>query len=115
MRKRKERRIDCYKSSQKILLVGEGDFSFSACLARAFRTASNIVATSYLDKDSLVYKHSTSVPHLNKLEKLGCVLLYKVDVYKMHIHPILKKTKFDVIIFNFPHAGHLAYTKITWN
>ncbi|KAJ9551611.1 hypothetical protein OSB04_015656 [Centaurea solstitialis] len=103
------RRINCYWSSQKILLVGEGDFSFSACLARAFRTATNIVATSYFDEDTLVYKHWTCVPHLEQLERLGGLLLYEVDVYEMHIHPVLKKMKFDVIIFNFPHAGHFDY------
>jgi 25S rRNA (uracil2634-N3)-methyltransferase len=43
---RKERWIQHYSSSQKILLVGEGDFSFSACLARAFGSATNMVATS---------------------------------------------------------------------
>ena len=35
-----------YSSLQQILLVGEGDFSFSLCLANAFGSASNIVATS---------------------------------------------------------------------
>ncbi|KAD0507647.1 hypothetical protein E3N88_44152 [Mikania micrantha] len=104
--KGKERVIHVYKSSQKILLVGEGDFSFSACLARAFRTAENIVATSYLKRKSLLKKHRTSIPHLEELESLGCKLLYKVDVYKMHTHPILKNRKFDIIIYNFPHAGH---------
>ncbi|MFS7921744.1 hypothetical protein Hanom_Chr03g00240481 [Helianthus anomalus] len=107
--KGKERWIHCYKSSQKILLVGEGDFSFSACLARAFRTAENIVATSYLDKNSLHYYHWTSIPHLEELESLGCLLLYKVDVYKMHTHPKLKNVKFDIVVFNFPHAGHYDY------
>jgi len=38
--------ISHYSSSQKILLVGEGDFSFSLCLARAFGTAKNMVATT---------------------------------------------------------------------
>ncbi|TXG68096.1 hypothetical protein EZV62_009371 [Acer yangbiense] len=38
--------IKHYSSCHKILLVGEGDFSFAACLAKAFATASNIVATS---------------------------------------------------------------------
>ncbi|KAI3755687.1 hypothetical protein L1987_55493 [Smallanthus sonchifolius] len=107
--KGKERWIHDYKSSQKILLVGEGDFSFSACLARAFHTAENIVATSYLKRKSLLRKHWTSIPHLEELESLGCLLLYKVDVYKMHTHPILKNKKFDIIIFNFPHAGHYDY------
>jgi 25S rRNA (uracil2634-N3)-methyltransferase len=35
-----------YSSKQRILLVGEGDFSFSICLARAFGSARNMVATS---------------------------------------------------------------------
>lgn len=30
----------------KILLVGEGDFSFAACLAKSFGSADNMVATS---------------------------------------------------------------------
>lgn len=35
-----------YSSCHRILLVGEGDFSFSLSLARAFGTAHNLVATS---------------------------------------------------------------------
>lgn len=40
------KRIKHYSSWHKILLVGEGDFSFSACLALAFGSAANIIATS---------------------------------------------------------------------
>jgi 25S rRNA (uracil2634-N3)-methyltransferase len=39
-----------YSSSHKILLVGEGDFSFTLCLAKAFGSAVNIVATSLDDR-----------------------------------------------------------------
>ena len=35
-----------YSSKHRILLVGEGDFSFSLCIARAFGFARNMVATS---------------------------------------------------------------------
>lgn len=49
--KQEIKRIKHYTSSQKILLVGEGDFSFSACLAKAFASATNMVATS-LDSKS---------------------------------------------------------------
>ncbi|PRQ52418.1 hypothetical protein RchiOBHm_Chr2g0155281 [Rosa chinensis] len=49
-----ERWIEHYSSSQQILLVGEGDFSFSACLARAFRYAPNMVATSLDSQGTLL-------------------------------------------------------------
>lgn len=41
-----EKWLNHYSSSQQILLVGEGDFSFSLCLAKAFGSAFNIVASS---------------------------------------------------------------------
>ncbi|KAL7088172.1 hypothetical protein ACP275_13G112100 [Erythranthe tilingii] len=47
-----------YSSTHRILLVGEGDFSFSACLAVAFGSASNMIATS-LDSQGLT--RSTAV------------------------------------------------------
>lgn len=43
-----------YCSYQRILLVGEGDFSFSASLARAFGSATNMIATS-LDSRGIKY------------------------------------------------------------
>lgn len=43
---REERWIKHYSSGHRILLVGEGDFSFSACLAIKFIWAPNIIATS---------------------------------------------------------------------
>lgn len=39
-------RIGHYSSCHSILLVGEGDFSFSLSLAKAFGHASHMVATS---------------------------------------------------------------------
>nr|KAJ0184930.1 hypothetical protein LSAT_V11C900497390 [Lactuca sativa] len=48
---------------------------------------------------------------LEELGRLGCVLMYQIDVHKMHTHPILKGMKFDIIIFNFAHAGHICYLR----
>lgn len=42
-----EKTIMHYSSSQKILLVGEGNFSFAACLAKEFGSAVKMVATSF--------------------------------------------------------------------
>lgn len=41
-----EKWIQHYSSHHKILLVGEGDFSFAACLAKSFGSADNMGATS---------------------------------------------------------------------
>ncbi|XP_042485915.1 heavy metal-associated isoprenylated plant protein 41-like [Macadamia integrifolia] len=46
-----------YSSSHQILLVGEGDFSFSLYLALSFGSASNIVATSLDSYDSVISKY----------------------------------------------------------
>ncbi|XP_027171577.1 heavy metal-associated isoprenylated plant protein 41-like [Coffea eugenioides] len=57
----------------------------------------------------LPVRHWTSTAHLQDLEKLGCLVLYEVDVHNMNEHPDLKQMKFDVILFNFPHAGHYSW------
>ncbi|KMS98473.1 hypothetical protein BVRB_4g091680 [Beta vulgaris subsp. vulgaris] len=48
------RKIGLYTSAQRILLVGEGDFSFSSCLAVAFGTSHNITATSLNSEGTLL-------------------------------------------------------------
>ncbi|XP_050379878.1 uncharacterized protein At4g26485-like [Argentina anserina] len=101
-----ERWIENHCNSQQILLVGEGDFSFSACLARAFGCATNMVATSLDSQASEWGKHWSCVSHLNDLRQRGCQVLHDVNVHDMHRHYFLSWKKFDVIIFNFPHAGH---------
>ncbi|KAI9115525.1 hypothetical protein K1719_013194 [Acacia pycnantha] len=102
-----EKRIQQYSSKHKILLVGEGDFSFSLCLAKAFGSASNMVATSLDSKGTLTRKYSRALDNLNELENLGCTILHKVDARTMSKHAFLKDKLFDRIVFNFPHAGFL--------
>ncbi|KAL6287122.1 hypothetical protein ACE6H2_011512 [Prunus campanulata] len=102
----KQRWIGHYSSSHKILLVGEGDFSFSACLARAFRSATNMVATTFESEDTLFKEHWSSEAHVDELQRRGCLVLHEVDAYDMDQHPTLMFMKFDIIVFNFPHAGH---------
>ncbi|XP_022936899.1 uncharacterized protein At4g26485 isoform X2 [Cucurbita moschata] len=98
--------ITHYSSSHDILLVGEGNFSFSACLASAFGTATNVVATSLDSEETLLRKYGSDIKTtLEELKELGCSVMHGVDVMTMSQHPLLCHTLFDRIVFNFPHAG----------
>ncbi|XP_057444596.1 uncharacterized protein At4g26485-like [Lotus japonicus] len=97
-----------YQSSHRILLVGEGDLSFSLSLARSFGTALNIVATTLDSRLSLITKYASALSNLAQLESLGCTILHEVDVHTMSQHPRLMHTRFHRIIFNFPHAGFIC-------
>nr|XP_043621498.1 heavy metal-associated isoprenylated plant protein 41-like [Erigeron canadensis] len=97
-----------YSSDHRILLVGEGDFSFSLSLALAFGDVSNIVATSFDSYDAVIKKYKGAKTNMEILRSLGAQLLHEVDALQMNLHKDLQKQKFDRIIFNFPHAGFLG-------
>ncbi|XP_024006072.1 heavy metal-associated isoprenylated plant protein 41 [Eutrema salsugineum] len=94
-----------YSSNQQILLVGEGDFSFSCCLATRFGSASNICASSLDSYDDVVRKYKKARSNLETLKRLGAILLHGVDATKLQFHRHLHFRRFDRVIFNFPHAG----------
>ncbi|KAL8148767.1 heavy metal-associated isoprenylated plant protein 41-like [Apium graveolens] len=100
-----EKWVKYYSSLHQILLVGEGDFSFSACLAKSFGSASNIVASSLNSYDDVIKSYKNGESNLSFLDKLGASHLHEVDATEMKFHSDLRMRKFDRIIFNFPHAG----------
>ncbi|KAK6229921.1 hypothetical protein SCA6_018872 [Theobroma cacao] len=104
---KEEKWIKHYSSRHEILLVGEGDFSFAACLARSFGSAANMVATSLDSKEMLKRKYSGAMTNLEELKELGCTIIHGVDANTMSRHALLKSKLFDQIVFNFPHAGFL--------
>ncbi|CAK9206669.1 unnamed protein product [Sphagnum troendelagicum] len=104
------KRISQYSNNQLILLVGEGDFSFSLALATAFGAAHNIVATSLDSRDEVLLKYGQNgAANLCELERRGAQVLHGVDVRNMS-NPYQsglgdRLRLFDRIIYNFPHAG----------
>ncbi|XP_071736212.1 uncharacterized protein At4g26485-like [Rutidosis leptorrhynchoides] len=94
-----------YSSNHKLLLVGEGDFSFSLCLATAFGSAHNIVATTIDTHKELVKKYSNAIGNMTELEEKGCVVLCGVDATTMSQHFFLTTQRFHRIVYNFPHVG----------
>ncbi|GLU24005.1 hypothetical protein SLE2022_399780 [Rubroshorea leprosula] len=104
-KKEEEKWVTHYSSKHQILLVGEGDFSFSLSLASSFGSASNICATSRDSEDDVINNYKNGKWNLENLKKLGASILHGVDATKMKKLVDLKKRKFDRIIFNFPHSG----------
>ncbi|KAL6513961.1 hypothetical protein OROHE_019417 [Orobanche hederae] len=97
--------IKHYNSRHRILLVGEGDFSFSACLARAFGSASSMIATSLDSKEFLKTNYMDAPLNIMELRCRECKVMHGIDATKMANHDLLGHLKFDRIIFNFPFAG----------
>ncbi|KAL8462117.1 hypothetical protein ACS0TY_033269 [Phlomoides rotata] len=102
---REMRWIKHYSNRHRILLVGEGDFSFSASLAVAFASAPNIIATSLNSQEFLKKNYSRAASNIDKLRRRESKVMHEVDATKMANHPSLGQVKFDRIIFNFPYAG----------
>jgi len=102
-----DRNITHYSNSHQILLVGEGDFSFSLALANAFGSAENMVPTSLDSKEKVLQLYDCESTHktLSNLERLGATILHGVDATTMENHHLLGRMRFHRIVYNFPHAG----------
>lgn len=104
-----------FSSTDRILLVGEGDFSFAHSLLTTHK-CSSLIATSF-DKASVVTsKYSQATSHIRSLEaEEGCKVIYGVDATKLGRSGVsdgggkeVKKGGFNRIVFNFPHVGGLT-------
>ncbi|CAA7062463.1 unnamed protein product [Microthlaspi erraticum] len=94
-----------YSNNQKILLVGEGDFSFSLSLARSFGSARNLTATSLDTREEVERKYMNGKASVEELERLGCNVVHGVNVHSMTNDFRLFGRYDRRIIYNFPHSG----------
>ncbi|XP_051128272.1 uncharacterized protein LOC127249505 [Andrographis paniculata] len=97
--------IKHYCNRHRILVVGDGDFSFSASLAAAFISAPNMFATSLDSLEFLKKNYDGAASNINELRVRKCTVMHGVDATKLAGHQLLGKLKFDRIVFNFPFAG----------
>ncbi|CAN6994285.1 unnamed protein product [Brassica oleracea var. botrytis] len=67
----KTKRLRQYSNKQRILLVGEGDFTFSLSLARAFGSATNL---TILEEIELNYANGKA--NIEELTRLGCTEIH---------------------------------------
>ncbi|KAF9013611.1 hypothetical protein BDZ89DRAFT_1077010 [Hymenopellis radicata] len=94
-----------------ILLIGEGNFSFTRALVRnpppelTHLPPGNITATAYDSEQDCCSKYPDAQEILVDLRARGVQVLFGVDASKLDRVPQLKGRRWDKICWNFPHAG----------
>ncbi|KAI7896972.1 uncharacterized protein EV154DRAFT_541258 [Mucor mucedo] len=95
-----------FKSKDKILLIGEGNFSFARSLAENYleEGSENMVATCY-DTEKVLYEKygDEAKDNVELIREYGATVLFEVDATDFPKE--VKKNRYHKIIFNFPHAG----------
>ncbi|KAI0756502.1 hypothetical protein C8Q80DRAFT_1128984 [Daedaleopsis nitida] len=100
-----------FRATDKILLIGEGNFSFARALIHSppqsleFLPPSNVIATAYDTEEECCSKFPDAAEIIGALREKGVEVLFSVDATKLDRCPPLKGRKFDRIVWNFPHAG----------
>lgn len=95
-----------FSAEDRILLVGEGDFSFAKSIVE-HHGCYDVTATCLDSKDDLLEKYKPQAEtHLQYLEDEGQTILFNIDATKLDSTKALQKVGlFDRIFFNFPHVG----------
>ncbi|KAM8927676.1 ferredoxin-fold anticodon-binding domain-containing protein 1 [Pelodytes ibericus] len=93
-----------------ILLVGEGNFSFSAALCDCSNGKYHITATCYDAEDS-VSKNPFSWVNVQHLRDNGAMVHFGVDATRLKSYAWSSNAPYDRVIFNFPHCGRKAGVK----
>uniref|UniRef100_A0A7S3Z8C5 25S rRNA (uridine-N(3))-methyltransferase BMT5-like domain-containing protein n=1 Tax=Lotharella globosa TaxID=91324 RepID=A0A7S3Z8C5_9EUKA len=128
LKKEKEKAMKAkipYAPTDRVLLIGEGDFSFAAALIKTvystvalkdMRMTSRLVATCLDTEGQLVAKYPCAAANIDCIKKAGGIVLTEFDATNLHERKDLKdaaaqggyfslKGAFDKIVFNFPHTG----------
>ncbi|NXO24141.1 FDXA1 protein, partial [Cisticola juncidis] len=90
---------------RRVLLLGEGNFSFSAALSGAPGT--HVVATCY-ESEQEAGGRGGAARSIRRLRDSGAEVVFSVDCTKLKEHFLLGNREFDRIYFNFPHCGRKA-------
>lgn len=93
-----------FTKDDKILFVGEGNFSFAvSCIENHLEHGENVLATSYDSKEELISKYPEAQENLTTIEDCCGSVQHSIDATKLHKH--FPSRKFDSVIFMFPHVA----------
>ncbi|CAE6521591.1 unnamed protein product [Rhizoctonia solani] len=97
-------------STDRILLIGEGNFSFARSLLDHSSIPSlppaNITATAYDSEPDCLSKYPDAQSHISALRSAGATILFGVDARHLDkTFPLKASKKWDKVVWNFPHVG----------
>lgn len=94
-----------YSKGQRILTIGDGNFSFSSALVKLFGSGAGIVATCLDSEAELHAKYPEAREFVAGIEESAGRVILQVDCRNLNQIPSLHSNTFDRIIWNFPHTG----------
>ncbi|KAF2488584.1 hypothetical protein BU16DRAFT_223149 [Lophium mytilinum] len=99
-----------FNPHDRVLLVGEGDFSYAASLTTTYHCTS-LTATSFDSSPALLSKYPHCAAHLASVIAVPTSSVYH-DIDATALSKTLPRSarthKYDRVIFNFPHTGGLS-------
>ncbi|KAH7930461.1 hypothetical protein BV22DRAFT_1028431 [Leucogyrophana mollusca] len=100
-----------FKPTDKILLIGEGNFSFTRALlvdpplSLEHLPPANVTATAYDSEDECYAKYPDAHAIVEALREKGVEILFGIDATKLDKVQSFRGRRWDRIVWNFPHAG----------
>uniref|UniRef100_H3CX86 Ferredoxin-fold anticodon binding domain containing 1 n=1 Tax=Tetraodon nigroviridis TaxID=99883 RepID=H3CX86_TETNG len=95
-----------------ILLVGEGNFSFSASLSQQHNeAASGSVIATCLQSEEEALRQEGAAENIQIITDSGGAVLFGVDCTRLGECASLQGCLFDRVVFNFPHCGRKSGVK----
>ena len=90
----------------RCLILGDGDFSFTCDFLKLYHSHYSQITTSTFERREEVLKKKKGKESLEQVGNYKNVtLLFSLDATKLHLCESLLSSKFDKVIFNFPHVG----------
>lgn len=87
-----------------VLVLGDGDFTFTRGLVRRRHGGKGVVGTSFDSRTAVLRKYPNSETVLAEIARGKARILHGIDARALHTGP-LRSELFDRIVFNFPHSG----------
>jgi 25S rRNA (uracil2634-N3)-methyltransferase len=94
-----------FEKKEKILLVGEGDLSFSRCLVEVHKCQDVTATVLEGSEEELVGKYPQAGENIRVIREGGGVVRCGVDVARKNGLKGVGKGGFERVFFNFPHVG----------